>query len=394
MPKRICMIAYTHYLSDARPRRAAEALVARGDEVDFLSLGEEGSGSEEVLQGVRVVPLPVARYRGQRRARYLSSYGRFFAQGLREITRRHRHRRYDVVYAHTMPDLIVFTAAGARLRGARTVLDVHDTMPELYQSKFDLKPSHPWIRLLRAQERMSCSFADRVICVHEPHLELLVSRGVPRGKISVLMNLPDPKIFGEPGHPHPGADSARGQRIVYHGTIARRLGPDLALEAFREIAADVPEARLEIYGAGDFGGRLAERIRELNLDGRVEFHNRRFRVDEVPGLIRGATVGVVPNREDAATAYMLPVKLLEYVYLGIPVVVPRLDTIRHYFGEDSVAFYRPGDLRDLAAALRALLTDPERRRALTHAAARFYETFSWETMKNDLYAAVDAAGGE
>jgi hypothetical protein len=39
--KKICMVAYTNYLSDARPRREAEALVRRGDRVDFIALGEK-----------------------------------------------------------------------------------------------------------------------------------------------------------------------------------------------------------------------------------------------------------------------------------------------------------------------------------------------------------------
>ena len=39
--KKICMIAYTNYLSDARPRREAETLVRRGDQVDFIALGEK-----------------------------------------------------------------------------------------------------------------------------------------------------------------------------------------------------------------------------------------------------------------------------------------------------------------------------------------------------------------
>ena len=39
--KKICMIAYTNYLSDARPRREAETLRCRGDQVDFIALGEK-----------------------------------------------------------------------------------------------------------------------------------------------------------------------------------------------------------------------------------------------------------------------------------------------------------------------------------------------------------------
>ena len=38
--KKICMIAYTCYLTDARPRREAETLVQRGHKVHFIGLKE------------------------------------------------------------------------------------------------------------------------------------------------------------------------------------------------------------------------------------------------------------------------------------------------------------------------------------------------------------------
>jgi len=47
----ICMIAYTFYASDPRVRREAEALVARGDTVDFICLKEENS-EQRNLEGI------------------------------------------------------------------------------------------------------------------------------------------------------------------------------------------------------------------------------------------------------------------------------------------------------------------------------------------------------
>jgi hypothetical protein len=54
---------------------------------------------------------------------------------------------------------------------------------------------------------------------------------------------------------------------------------------------------------------------------------------------------------------MLPVKLMEYVALGIPVVAPRLRTISRYFSDDMVAFYEPEDVASLAERARAFITE-------------------------------------
>lgn len=380
------MVAYTHYETDARPRRTAEALVARGDSVDFLSLGEESKPSDEWLNGVHLKRLSVSRYRGKNFGRYLASYFQFMVQAFRTISLRHLKKRYDVIYVHTMPDFMVFCSGFAKLLGARVVLDLHDTMPELYQSKFGVGSEHPLIRLLRMEEKFSCKFADHLICVHEPHRKILVQRDAPPQKITTLMNLPDPSVFGKPSAT---SSTSTSPRIVYHGTIAARLGLDLALQAFQKVLDRYPQARFDIYGSGDFGPTLIAQIAELGLSDRVYFSNRHFNVSEIPDLIRGATLGVIPNRRDPATEIMLPVKLLEYVYLGIPVVAPRLSAIRHYFDESSVAYYEAGDETSLAEAILKLLDHPEDGETLKRNASKFCETYAWNQMKSELYAAVD-----
>jgi glycosyltransferase involved in cell wall biosynthesis len=385
--KRIAMLAYTHYATDARPRRAAEALVARGDAVEFVALAEPGAPDRERIRGVELSRLPSRKYRGASPARYLRSYAEFFLRAAAWVTSRHLRRRYDVVYVHTMPDLLAFAGLASRLAGARLVLDVHDTMPELYQSKFGLAADHPLVRALVVQEQLSCRIADAVICVNEPHGELLVARGVERSLLSVVPNLPDPAIFGEVASGGPVADAPL--RLVYHGTVAERLGLDVALRGVAQVVSDHPNLRFDIYGRGDFGGRVLELIAELGLDGHVQFTNEMFRVDAVPDLLAGAAAGIVPNREDAATRVMLPVKLLEYAHLGIPVVAARLPTIEHYFSDAAVAYFRPGDAGNLASALRQVLGSPRRRHELATAASLVMRDHAWSRIKHELYAAVD-----
>jgi glycosyltransferase involved in cell wall biosynthesis len=384
--KRIAMIAYTRYTTDARPRRTAEALARRGDQVEFLALSEPGMPKRETLGGVEIRRVG-DRYRGDQPLSYVASYGRFLARAAAWVAARHLKCRYDVVYIHTMPDFLAFAAGIAKLGGARVVLDVHDTMPELYQSKFGLDPHHPLIRGLATQERLSCAFADQVICVNQPHSELLVSRGVVADKLSVLLNLPDPEIFGEAATTTSPSDSR--PRLVYHGTVTERLGLDVALRAVREVVGDFPDLCFDIYGSGDFAARVVQLIDSLDLAAHVNFTGEVFRVDSIPELVRGATVGMVPNRDDAATRYMLPVKLLEYVYLGVPAVVSRLPTIEHYFADDALAYFTPGDVVGLASAVKQVLGSLHLRRSLTANAARFCEAHSWEKAKHTLFAAVD-----
>ena len=79
-PRRVCSVAYTHYRSDPRVQREAEALRWHGDDVTVLALQETGHPVEDLVEGVRVIGIPVEHHRGNGLAPYLASYGRFFVR--------------------------------------------------------------------------------------------------------------------------------------------------------------------------------------------------------------------------------------------------------------------------------------------------------------------------
>jgi len=384
--KKICMVAYTNYLSDARPRREAETLARRGDQVDFIALAEKNRPSVETVQGVRVFHLRQSKYRGGSGLSYGFAYLRFVCAATLKLLRLFRKERYDIIYVHTMPDLLVLVWLIPKMFGARIVLNIHDMMPELYMSKFGIPAKHPLIRLIAFQEQLSIRLADKIICVHDPHRDVLCRRGAPRVKITVLANVPDPLVFRNDGPALPAQDTFR---IVYHGTIAKRLGLDLAVRAFAKAADRCPEARFDIYGDGDAGDLLLAQIGDSGVQERISFSKKMFRVEDIAQMIQGASVGIVPNRRDLATEYMLPVKLLEYAHLGIPVICPKLLTIQYYFRADQVAYYEPGNVDELADCLCRLYADAGERAELAKKAGEFAKAFSWETLKERLFQVVD-----
>jgi glycosyltransferase involved in cell wall biosynthesis len=384
--KKICMVAYTNYLSDSRTRREAEALARRGDRVDFIVLGERDRPTIETVKGVQIFRVRQLRYRGGGGLSYGFSYLRFLLAATLKLVRLFMRERYDIVYVHTMPDLLVLVGLIPKLLGAKIVLNIHDMMPELYMSKFGISEGHPLIRLLAFQEQFSIRFADKVICVHNPHRDVLCRRGARLNRITVIPNVPDPRIF----RGDRSASRSDGTfRIVYHGTIARRLGLDLAVRAFARAADSCPGAVFEIFGDGDAGEELEAQIAASGMEDRIHFSRKMFRVESIAEMIQGASVGLIPNRRDVATDYMLPVKLLEYVHLGIPVIAPRLLAIQYYFAEDQVAFYQPGDVDELAGCIHRLYSDPAERADLARKSAGFAKKFHWDSFQEELFKVVD-----
>jgi len=100
---------------------------------------------------------------------------------------------------------------------------------------------------------------------------------------------------------------------------------------------------------------------------------------------------LIPNRREVATDYMLPVNLLEYVHLGIPVIAPRLLAIQYYFTPDQVEYYEPGNVDELADCICRLYAEPARRAELARNGAEFAKKFRWDLLKEELYKVVDDA---
>jgi glycosyltransferase involved in cell wall biosynthesis len=382
------MVAYTDYRTDTRVRREAEALAARGDCVTVISLAPSGQTRFNRMNGVRLKPVKVTRYRGSSAWMYLASYLVFFIRASFRLAVLHIRLPFHVVQVHTLPDFMVFTAIVPKFLGARVILDVHDLMPELYRSKFSLEERHPLIRLITWVERASVAFADRAIAVNKVQMEALVRHGNPVSKFTVLMNLPDPALFSRvreaPIHPH-----GNGLKMIYHGTVSHRHGLQVLVKTMAILQAELEGLELHIIGDGDALPPLVRLVEGLGLSGRVRISCGFFPPEEIVPLIRAADVGVAPTLVDAFTCYMLPVKLLEYVALGLPVICTRTWTLEAYFEDRMVSYFRSGDLQDLAGKIRELYWNPKKRMDICTHAERFNWEYNWEQHKILYFNLVD-----
>lgn len=380
-PPVVCMVVYTNYAIDARVRREAETLASHGFRVLCLTNRNGPEARRFVLSGVEVRELGVPKYRGKNPVAYLASYARFLGAASAECLRVQRGGRLDVVHAHNLPDLLAFAGLLPRFRGAKVVLDVHDSIPETFASKFS-DGAVRW-RVLCLEEKLSALVAHRVICVNHPQRDALVARGLPESKTFVSMNVPDPRIFPSLSSERPVRE--RGPlKIVYHGTMVARLGVDLLIHAVQRLRGRVPDLQLHLWGGGDdldgFRG-LAERLRVID---RVHFEPQGYPLEDLPARLDAMDIGVVGNRRTIAGELMLPVKLLEYVALGIPAVVPRLRTIAHYFADDMVAYYEPDDVASMADAIYRLHGAPDLRREQARKASGFLRDHGWDRQGPEL----------
>lgn len=380
------MIAYTHYRTDPRVIRAAEAAASAGFHVDLLVLRRPEDPAEEMINGVRVIHLNQQRYRGGGMAWYVLSYIEFFLRCFFKSMLLLRHRRYAVAHIHNMPDFYVFCAVVPKLFGARIILDIHDPMPNTFSSKFKSGESGILYRLLLWQEKLSAAFADAVITVHEPVKKyvLVDQHKIPADRIEIVANFPDDSLFAvrKPLAP----DGVL--RIVFHGTILERYGLGnvvLAIAAMRHR----DRVKATIIGEGDFSRRLKELIAEHDLGATINFDNRMYPLKEIPGILAKYNLGLVPLELSSITKYILPLKLLEYLCVGLPSVTVHNAAIDHYFGGDDCLFYNPESPESLTQILDRLVEEPALLAHYQQRALTLRDKYLWSNERRKYIAILD-----
>jgi glycosyltransferase involved in cell wall biosynthesis len=378
----ICLIVQAFYDHDVRVRRKADALVAAGYSVDVLALRPPNGKNEYTLNGVNVRTLSLGKQRGSL-ARYLFEYSAFFLWTLVMVPILMRRRRYAVIDVNTLPDFLVFAAIGGRWMGAKLVLDMHEITPEFYMSKYGVGRDSWLIRLLTLQERLSFRFADRVLTINKSIEDLLVSRGLDRKVSTIVMNAADESRFVETpsaAGPHSNAGDSKPFTMIYHGTLTKIYGLDIAIEAFALVHAEMPGAEFLIVGGGTELEPLRAQAQKLGLSDKVRLVGQ-VPSSEIPGWLARAQVGVLPIRQDVFLDHAIPNNQPEFIITGKAGLMSRLRGIGHYFSDQALAYAEPNSPLDLSKQMLRLYREPEWRERLQQQARREYAPIRWDVMK-------------
>jgi len=383
-PLHIAMVHLSDFRYDSRIQRQATALAERGDFVELVCLGER----DELRVGdgrIRVHPIPGEKPAGGVRG-YLQGYARFLARASLRLTVLEWREHFDLVEAHNMPDALTLAAIVPKLRGAPVILNLHDTFPELLASKFGRSPDGWEVRVLELEERFSAALANRLVTVTEEARTRLAERGVGIGRTQIVMNSPDEGVFGPARAPI--VLPADGElRVLYHGGTAPRYGVETLVHAVGRLAPTAARVSLRICGTGEELPRLRELAASV-APGRIEVAGP-IPFDAIPSELEAAHIGAVSTLHDRFTELLLPVKLLEYVHMGLPVVCSRLPGITRYFSDQELRLFNPGSPEDLGAPIEDICSDPAAARERAARAGERLRAIAWEEQRAGYLELVD-----
>jgi len=377
----VCMLAYTFYEADNRVRRYAEALVKRGDRVDAIALLQEGQPLFEIIRGVRVHRIQKRRIDERGPLSYLWKLLLFFLRSFWFLT---IHNRYDIIHVHSVPDFEVFATIVPKYLGARIILDIHDVVPEFYASKFNVGERSVIFRVLLLIERLSISYSDHVIISNHLWREKIVHRSSPAAKCTAIINYPDPSLFRR----NQMETQHRDFVMCYPGTLNRHQGVDLAVRSMVTLRHDVPNLRLLVIGDGPDREKLTRMVAAERLEDRVSIQGF-VPLETICQTMSTVDLGVVPKRRDSFGNEAFSTKILEFMAMGVPVVVSDTRIDKYYFNDDLVQFFESDNPEDLANKILDLVHDEARRNLLRANALLFIAKNNWEVKKQEYLSLVD-----
>jgi glycosyltransferase involved in cell wall biosynthesis len=387
---RVCMVGYTNFINDARLHRYSLSLLEQGHQVDMVGVGEPVQDEPVIQHGVRVFQILSRDFAESGPASYLKNLLVFFFRSFKKITSLHQLHKYQVIHFHNIPDFGIFCTLFAKLCGAKIILDIHDLVPEFYMRKFQVSENHLAIRFLKILERLSCCYADHVITVTEIWRQRLIGRSVPPRKCSVVMNLPVESVFSKQAF----TEYRNGDPffVSYHGNLAEHTGVDLLIRAAAQIYAQIPRLSMQIIGGGRMENEYKKLAEILGIGPAVDF-KKSLPVVELADAVRHAHVAVDPKRDGVYAGETLSVKAMEYLALGIPLIVARTKAAVYYFPENAVRFFRPDDTDSLAEAILDLYRNQDLRRQLHFKADAFNQQYSWQKAKQTYWSVLSGLRG-
>lgn len=338
-------------------RVLAEAQVHRGHEVTVLVANRSWRTETRTLNGVKVV--------------LAGRLGTVASTPLSPSFFRRLHRiDADIVHLHFPhpPGEIAQWLVG---RSRATVLTYHCDIVRQRRLLFFYAPL-----LRRVLEAVDHIIVDSPACMaSSPYLEGLQAKcsvvplgidvarfsaesGASRGDLRTRWGLPE-----------------AGHVLVFVGRLRYYKGLEFLLRALPLI----PGARLLLVGDGPLWDSLHALAASIGVAGRVVFTGDVGDV-ELPGCYAAGDVFVLPSHTRAES---FGTSIIEAMASGLPVVSTELHTGTSWVNQDGLTglVVPPGDPEALAAGIRGLLEDPDRRRAMGQSAlARARDIFQASAM--------------
>jgi rhamnosyl/mannosyltransferase len=268
-------------------------------------------------------------------------------------------------------------------RARRTIITYHS---DIVRQRRILQVYAPLLRCVLSR-------ADRIIATSEPYLRSSPFLQAVQDRCQVVPLGIDVARFAAPSRDAAAVRAVAGVAatapvVLFVGVLRYYKGLDTLVSAMSLI----PDAHLVIVGDGPMRDAIRSMTTEMGLTGRVTLTGQ---VDDatLEAWYSASDLFVLPSN---VRAEAFGTAILEAMAAGLPVVSTEVGSGTSWVNQHGVTgtVVRPNSPSELAVAIRELIQDPARRRALGASGhARVRDTFSVQAMVDGVDAVYQQALG-
>ena len=307
------------------------------------------------------------------------NYHLFNPAALADLIKARLRRRYPVTIAQGPTPGKIALQLKAEGYTDRVLYEDLDYFPGFYPD------GSPFYRQTVADEKLCLQQADAVITV-SPELAAYRQRRLGI-RPQVSPNGVDYRFFRQV------TPVNNDLTLVYCGSLEPWAGVGTVLEAMALLQEVLPQLKFIVAGSGSQLSQLRQQAAEQGLTERVEFLGQ-VTYQELPTILAQGKIGLVPFQPSRLTELAWPLKLMEYLAAGLPVVVSSGGTTARLVRGAGCGEIANGSGPDLARAIKRLVASSRRLNLLGERGRQLASHYDWPMVLAGEWELLQRLAGE
>ena len=198
---------------------------------------------------------------------------------------------------------------------------------------------------------------------------------VMQEKISIVPNGVDLSMFNI-------TKKKNSKKVVFAGAMYYHRGLDVLLKTIPLVIEKIPDAKFVLLGSGTEMDKLKEIVSKNKLDNSVEFKGWIER-EKIPENIADASIGIGPLRLTEVTSRALPIKVLEYMAVSLPIIAQKGTLPNDVLENEKNGFFIENHI-ELAEKIILLLNEPKKVENMGAHSLKLVQKFSWDQVVDSV----------
>lgn len=247
------------------------------------------------------------------------------------------------VYVLSSPPFVTISIAhlGARIKGAKYLLDIRDIYPEIFFAQGLIKEDSLAGRVAKGFTSWMYKGAE-VVATVTPSLVNKIKSSSPESKnVFLLLNGYDKDLF------LPSSEKFSKFTVIFHGNMGKIQDLPTILKVAELLSVHEDIEFLFVGGGPQEELLLKTKLKNVRYLGTKPY-------DEIPALIARAHIGFSARRSDEIGTDALPVKAFEYLGVGLPVILTPKTGVMTQFSKNGVLEFDNTEINAIAQKILEL----------------------------------------